>query len=49
MYCPRLEAEITAEDCGKIQDNDCPECENFEPFIWFMLEQERDCENGEKR
>ena len=48
MYCPRLEAEITAEDCGKIQNNDCPECENFEPFIWFMLEQERTCDNGEK-
>ena len=48
MYCPRLEAEITAKECGKIQDNDCAECDNFEPFIRFMMEQERAFENGEK-
>ncbi len=40
MYCPRLDDEITAETCGNIQDKDCAECENFEPFIWFMMEQE---------
>ncbi len=44
MYCPRLDAEITAEACGKIQDNDCSECESFEPFIWFMMEDEQNRE-----
>ena len=41
MYSPRAEAEITASECGDIQDNDCAECENYEPFVWFMIEQEQ--------
>ena len=40
MYCPRQDAEISAEDCGKLQNNDCADYENYEPFIWFMMEQD---------
>ena len=37
MYCPRLDAEISPEDCGKLQSDEFSDCENFEPFIWFMM------------
>ena len=49
VYCPRLDREIPAEACGKIQDEDCSDCENFEPFIRFMIEQERNNSNGKER
>ena len=41
MFCLRLEAEISAEDCNKTHDNDCYEKENYEPFIWFMLREDK--------
>jgi len=40
VYCPRLDAEISPEDCGKLQSDECSDCENFEPFIWFMMTNE---------
>jgi len=40
MYCPSLDREVPAEACGKIQDDDCSDCENFEPFLWFMMDNE---------
>lgn len=46
MYCPMLDAEISAEDCGRIQDNDCADCENFEPFIWFLINHNINREEG---
>ena len=49
MYCPRLDAEISPEDCGKLQSDECSDCENFELFIWFMIEQERNNSNGKER
>ena len=40
MYCPRLEIDIDERECNKIQDSKCADCEEFEPFIWFMMKEE---------
>lgn len=50
MFCPRLGREISAGECSQEQDNNCAECEYFEPFIWFMMEQEEGgFHNGEHK
>ncbi len=41
MYCPKAGEEISPQDCAKWQDDNCADCEYFEPFIWFMMEQEQ--------
>ena len=29
-----------------LKSGECSDCENYEPFIWFMMEQERNCVIG---
>lgn len=41
MYCPKIDRTIEPQECGEIQDNECADCGNYEPFIWFMMEQEQ--------
>lgn len=42
MFCPKLGREASAGECPQEQENTCADCEYFEPFIWFMLEQEQE-------
>ncbi len=33
MYCPKAGEEISPQVCAKWQDDNCADCEYFEPFI----------------
>lgn len=40
MYCLKLNQTIDISKCHNLQDNECSNCEYFEPFIWFMMNQQ---------